>query len=103
MRAAAPLDEPFDTGVFTAKPGDRDFTTRSVELFERRQVHAGRQTVAVMVDAVPPSVDVDPYNERIDRSSDHNLTRVGGGRSGRNQRRGWPRLSPSRWTRSRVR
>ena len=75
----APLDEPLDIGAFTAKPGDRDFTARSVELFERRQVHSGRHTVTLVVDAAPSWVGVDPYNKRIDRNSEGNLTRIGGG------------------------
>jgi len=72
----APLDEPFDIGVFTAEPGKKDFVAESVLLFERRQIHTGKQSVTVTVDKAPKFAGVDPYNKRIDRNSDDNVTRV---------------------------
>jgi aminopeptidase N len=72
----APLDEPFDIGVFTAEPGKKDFVADSVLLFERRQIHTGTQSVTVTVDKAPKFAGVDPYNKRIDRNSDDNVTRV---------------------------
>jgi ABC-2 type transport system permease protein len=75
----APLDEPFDVGVFTVKPGERDFKAASVLLFERRNVKTGPQTIKLVTDQQPAFVGVDPYNKRIDRNSDDNLTEVEAG------------------------
>lgn len=72
----APLDEPFDVGVFTAEPGKADFKADSVLRFERQRVKTGPQTITLVVDREPRFVGVDPYNKRIDRNSDDNLKRV---------------------------
>ena len=72
----APLDEPFDIGVFSAEPGKKDFKANSVLLFERRAVRTGTQTFTVTVDKQPKFAGVDPYNKRIDRNSDDNVMPV---------------------------
>jgi hypothetical protein len=72
----APLNEPFDVGVFTAEPGKKGYTRQSVLLMERRTMQTGKQTVELVVDQLPKFVGVDPYNKRIDRNSDDNLTQV---------------------------
>jgi len=72
----APLDEPFDIGVFAAEPGRPGYSAKSVLLFERRRLKSGKQTVTLTVDQVPKFVGVDPYNKRIDRNSEDNLARV---------------------------
>jgi ABC-2 type transport system permease protein len=72
----APMEEPFDIGVFTAEPGKKDFTPASILLFERRLIKSGAQTITVTVDAAPKFAGVDPYNKRIDRNSDDNVVRV---------------------------
>ena len=72
----SPLDEPFDVGVFTEEPGERDFTVASVLFFDRRPLKSGHQTITVTVDKEPRFAGVDPYNKRIDRSSDDNLKPV---------------------------
>jgi aminopeptidase N len=72
----APMDEPFDVGVFTAEPGKPGFTADSVLAMEHRPIHTGRQTVTLVVDKLPSHAGVDPYNKRIDRNSDDNLTKV---------------------------
>jgi aminopeptidase N len=72
----APLDEPFDIGVFTAEPGKKDFNAESVLLFERRPIRTGKQTITLTVDKQPKFAGVDPYNKRIDRNSDDNVKRV---------------------------
>jgi aminopeptidase N len=72
----APLDEPFDVGVFTDEPGKKGYQRESVLLMERRPLKTGRQVVTLTVGNVPKFVGVDPYNKRIDRNSDDNLTRV---------------------------
>jgi aminopeptidase N len=71
----APLDEPFDIGVFTAEPGKKDFSASSVLYFERRPIRTGTQTLTVTVDEPPRFAGVDPYNKRIDRNSEDNLRR----------------------------
>ena len=72
----APLDEPFDIGVFSAEPGKAGYTAKSVLAFTRQRVKTGQQTVTVTVDQPPLWVGVDPYNKRIDRNSGDNLTKV---------------------------
>jgi ABC-2 type transport system permease protein len=72
----APLDEPFEVGVFTAEPGKADFKADSVLRFERRPIKTGKQTITLVVEREPKFVGVDPYNKRIDRNSDDNLKRV---------------------------
>lgn len=72
----APLDEPFDIGVFTDEPGKKGYQRESVLLMDRRAMKTGKQVVTVTVDQTPKFVGVDPYNKRIDRNSDDNLTRV---------------------------
>jgi hypothetical protein len=76
VETEAPLDEPFDVGVFTAEPGKAGFTAASVLRMERRPIHTGTQTVTLVVDKLPRYAGVDPYNKRIDRNADDNLTRV---------------------------
>ncbi len=72
----APLDEPFDIGVFDVEPGRPGFSAASVLSFDRRPVHTGTQTMTVVVDRLPTFVGVDPYNKRIDRNSEDNLAPV---------------------------
>jgi aminopeptidase N len=74
----APLDEPVDIGVFTAEPGRPGYSEASVLFFERRPLHSGRQQLSLVVDKPPKFVGVDPYNKRIDRNSEDNLTPVAG-------------------------
>lgn len=72
----APLDEPFDIGVFDAEPGPANFGSSSVLFFERRPLHSGRQNITVTVDREPKFAGADPYNKRIDRNSDDNVRAV---------------------------
>ena len=74
----APLDEPFDIGVFTAEPGKPDYSAKSVLLMHRQRIKTGTQRITVTVDQKPTHVGVDPYNKRIDRNSDDNLSRIQG-------------------------
>jgi aminopeptidase N len=70
------LSEPFELGAFTKQPGKKGFSKESVLAFERRVVVSGAQTVKLVVAEAPAWVGVDPYNKRIDRNSDDNLTEV---------------------------
>ena len=72
----APLDEPFDIGVFSAEPGRPGYSAASVLSFTRQRVKTGKQTVTLVVDKEPKFVGVDPYNKRIDRNSEDNLAKV---------------------------
>jgi ABC-2 type transport system permease protein len=72
----APLDEPFDVGVFSAEPGSSGYTAASVLALQRQRIKTGKQTVTLVVDKEPLWVGVDPYNKRIDRQSSDNLSRV---------------------------
>ena len=72
----APLDEVFDVGVFSAEPGKKGYKKESVMAFERRTLKSGKQTLTLVVDALPKFVGVDPYNKRIDRNSDDNLVKA---------------------------
>ena len=69
----APLDEPFEVGVFTIEPGRKGYDKSSVIAVERVQVHSGRQTLRIVADREPKVAGVDPFNKRIDRNSDDNL------------------------------
>ena len=71
-----PLDELFDVGAFTIEPGKEGYTRSSVLSLQRLAVKTGKQTVTLVLDEVPKLVGIDPFNERIDRNSDDNLTSV---------------------------
>ncbi len=72
----APLDEPFDIGVFSAEPGRPGYTAQAVLAFTRQKLHSGKQSVTLTVTKAPMWVGVDPYNKRIDRNSADNLVKV---------------------------
>jgi len=76
VETEAPMDELFDIGVFAAEPGKPGFTGDAVLSMARRRLHSGKQTVTVVVAKRPSHAGVDPYNKRIDRNSDDNLTKV---------------------------
>jgi ABC-2 type transport system permease protein len=71
-----PLDEPFDVGAFTAEPGKQGYSRDSVLSIQRKIVKSGKETVTLVLDRAPKLVGIDPFNERIDRNSDDNLTSV---------------------------
>jgi len=76
VETEAPLDEPFDIGVFTAEPGAAGFAAESVLYMQRRPIHTGKQRVTIVVDKLPAYAGVDPYNKRIDRNADDNVRKV---------------------------
>jgi ABC-2 type transport system permease protein len=75
----APLDEPFDIGLFAREPGKGAFTAKDVIAFRHVAVRSGRQRFTFTVNQAPQFAGVDPYNKAIDRNSDDNLTPVTGG------------------------
>jgi len=72
----APLDESFDVGVFTVEPGRTGYDKSSVIGVEKTRLRSGRQTVRVVADREPTVAGVDPFNKRIDRNSEDNLTTI---------------------------
>jgi aminopeptidase N len=72
----APLNEPFDIGLFTAEPGRAGFTARNVIQINHLPVHTGVQTFTFITDKAPVFAGVDPYNKAIDRNSDDNVVKV---------------------------
>ena len=74
----APLDDTFDVGLFTARPGLGVFGAENVLHMERRAVMSGAQTIEVISDVAPTYAGVDPYNKFIDRNSDDNVVAVSG-------------------------
>jgi hypothetical protein len=72
----APLAESFDVGAFLAEPGKQGYNSKAVLDLHRQPMHSGEQQITLTLEQLPKFVGVDPYNKRIDRNSDDNLTRV---------------------------
>ena len=77
VETAAPLNETFDVGIFTAEPGKGAFDENDVVLLERRPIRSGVQTLRFVTTRQPTFAGVDPYNKWIDRNSDDNVRAVG--------------------------
>ncbi|MDI1325715.1 MAG: M1 family aminopeptidase [Brevundimonas sp.] len=77
VETAAPLNETFDIGLFTAMPGKGAFNARDVVLLERRPIRSGVQTLRFVTAREPGFGGVDPYNKWIDRNSDDNVRAAG--------------------------
>ena len=73
----APLDEPFDIGLFDKEPGRPGFGPKDVIAFQHLAVKSGKQSFTFTVDRAPKFAGVDPYNKAIDRNSDDNTAPVG--------------------------
>ncbi|MGZ9114501.1 MAG: aminopeptidase, partial [Brevundimonas sp.] len=76
VETAAPLNQTFDIGLFTAMPGKGAFNARNVVLLERRPIRSGVQTLRFVTAREPSFGGVDPYNKWIDRNSDDNVKAV---------------------------
>ncbi|MFN3668834.1 MAG: ABC transporter permease/M1 family aminopeptidase [Brevundimonas sp.] len=77
VETAAPLNETFDVGVFSAMPGQGAFDEDDVVLLERRPIRTGVQTLRFVTAREPKFAGVDPYNKWIDRDSNDNVRAVG--------------------------
>ena len=56
--------------------GTKDFDRSDVIVFERRPIRSGTQTLTLAA-ATEPSFDgVDPYNKRVDRNSQDNVSAI---------------------------
>jgi aminopeptidase N len=71
-----PIDEAFEMGAFTVEPGKKGYTKDAVLDIERRPLKSGKQEVTLVLEKEPKLVGIDPFNKRIDRNSDDNLTPV---------------------------
>ena len=71
-----PLNESFEVGAFTIEPGKKGYSKDAVLDVERRTLASGKQSVTLVLDKEPKLVGIDPFNKRIDRNSDDNLTPV---------------------------
>lgn len=76
VETEAPLDETFEIGLFSAKPGDKSFDEKDVILMERRPLRSGVQTLRFVTAVKPAFAGADPYNRWIDRDSDDNIAAV---------------------------
>jgi hypothetical protein len=63
-----PLDDPMDIGVFDADENPL--------YFAKHRIDATTRQITVVVDGVPATAGIDPYNKLIDRFPDDNETRV---------------------------
>jgi aminopeptidase N len=75
----APLNEPIEIGLFTARPGLGAFSSNNVVVMGLQPIHSGEQTVTLHTKEKPGFAGVDPYNYYVDRNSDDNVTAVTGG------------------------
>jgi hypothetical protein len=75
----APLNEPIEIGLFTARPGLGAFSSSNVVVMGLQPIHSGEQTVTLHTKEKPGFAGVDPYNYYVDRNSDDNVTAVTGG------------------------
>lgn len=72
----APLDEAFEVGMFTEKPGDKRFDKAAILTLERTRLHSGAQELKWITDKPPRFAGVDPFHFRIDRNSGDNIREV---------------------------
>jgi len=69
------LDDWMDVGVFARRPGEGEHAERALYL-KPQHITQGKGTIAVVVEAAPFEVGLDPYNKLIDRNPDDNRKRV---------------------------
>ena len=75
----AALNEPIEVGLFTARPGLGEFSSKNVVVMCLKPLHSGVQQVTLHTAAKPTFAGVDPYNYYIDRNSDDNVRNVDAG------------------------
>jgi ABC-type transport system involved in multi-copper enzyme maturation permease subunit len=75
----APLNEPIEVGLFTARPGLGEFSQKNVLVFGLQPIRSGTQTITLHTAAKPTFAGVDPYNFYVDRNSDDNVKEVTAG------------------------
>jgi ABC-2 type transport system permease protein len=72
----APLKEPIEVGLFTARPGLGAFSSQNVIVMGLQPMHSGIQKITLHTKAKPTFAGVDPYNYYVDRNSDDNVKDV---------------------------
>jgi hypothetical protein len=72
----APFNEPVDIGVFTARPGESNFSAADVLSLQRLNVHSGLQSIRIVTAKKPTYAAIDPYITFIDRNSADNIVLV---------------------------
>jgi hypothetical protein len=72
------LAEPIEVGLFTARPGLREFSQKNVLVMGLQPIRSGVQKVTIHTKAKPTFAGVDPYNFYVDRNSDDNVKGVTG-------------------------
>jgi ABC-2 type transport system permease protein len=72
----APLKEPIEVGLFTARPGLGAFSGKDVIVMGREPIRSGVQRIIVHSKVKPKFAGIDPYNFYIDRNSDDNVKDV---------------------------
>ena len=70
------LAEPIEIGLFTARPGLGEFSSKNVLVMGLKPIHSGVQKVTIHTKVKPTFAGVDPYNFYIDRNSDDNVKDV---------------------------
>ncbi len=75
----APLKETIEVGLFTARPGLGEFSSKNVVVMGRQPLHSGEQTIRLHTVQKPTFAGVDPYNYYVDRNSDDNVKDVTAG------------------------
>ena len=73
------LNEPIEVGLFTARPGLGEFSSKNVVVMGLQPIHSGVQQVTLHTKAKPTFAGIDPYNYYIDRNSDDNVRNVDAG------------------------
>jgi aminopeptidase N len=75
----AQLNEPIEVGLFTARPGLGEFSSKDVIVMGLQPIHSGVQKLTLHSKVKPTFAGVDPYNFYIDRNSDDNVHAVTAG------------------------
>ena len=75
----APLKESIEVGLFTARPGFGEFSSKNVIVMNRQPLHSGEQNIVLHTAQKPSFAGVDPYNYYVDRNSDDNVKDVTAG------------------------
>lgn len=70
------LNEPIEIGLFTARPGLGEFSSKNVLVMGRQPIHSGVQKITLHTKEKPTFAGVDPYNYYVDRNSDDNVRQV---------------------------
>ena len=72
----AKLDEGIEVGLFSARPGLGEFSSKDVIVMKREPMHDGSQRLTLKSSRKPAFAGVDPYNFYVDRNSDDNVRPV---------------------------